>query len=60
MDRNATIVDEIKKLIAETDGDEALKKIRKSVFVDGWKAAMGKVKDVIDIVEKLMPDGKKS
>jgi hypothetical protein len=56
MEKNATIVEQIKKLTDETNGDES--ELRKTSYVNGFKAAMAKVKNVITLIESIADDGK--
>ncbi len=50
------IVKKIKKLVAETNSDEAMNELRKTSYVKGYKAAMADVKKLIDLAESLYPD----
>jgi hypothetical protein len=47
------IIDQIKKLIAETNSDETMNELRKTSYVKGYKAAMADVKKLIDFAESL-------
>ena len=54
MDSNATIVDQIKKLIAETKTDDKMTELRKTSYVKGYMAALDGVQRLITLVESLV------
>ena len=51
MDKNATIIEYIKKLISKNN--ESLGKMRKTTYVEGYQDAIDNIKDIIEMVESI-------
>ena len=53
---DSVILKQIKQFIAETMGEQSsMSSLRKTSYVEGYKACLGDVKKIIDFAESLKP-----